>query len=91
VRIALGARTRDVIVLVLRSGLLLTVAGFAGGLAGSFALGRVLRQLLYGVSTLDLVTYAGVTATLVLVAGLAAYLPSRSAGRLDPLPVLREE
>jgi ABC-type lipoprotein release transport system permease subunit len=46
---------------------------------------------LYGVSALDLPTYIGVTAMLVLVAGIAAYLPGQSAGRVDPLVVLRDE
>jgi predicted permease len=91
VRLALGARAREVTALILRNGLRLTVIGAVTGLGGSVALSRVLRQALYGVSTLDPVTYGAVSAALVLVAGFATYLPSRSAARVDPLLVLREE
>jgi putative ABC transport system permease protein len=91
VRLALGARPSDVIALVLRSGLRVTVVGTAIGLAGAAALSQVLTHLLYGVSPLDPATYLGVTAVLVGVAALAAYLPGRSAGRVDPLLVLRDD
>jgi putative ABC transport system permease protein len=91
VRLALGARPRDVVGLVLRSGLGLTLAGTALGLAGAVALSRALASLLFQVSSLDPATYAGVAGVLVVVAGLAAYLPSRGAARVDPLVTLRDE
>jgi len=91
VRLALGAVSSDVVAMVLRSGLRLTVAGIAAGLAGAVALSRILRTFLFGVSSLDPLTYGAVGAILVLVAALATYLPSRAAARLDPLIVLREE
>jgi putative ABC transport system permease protein len=91
VRLALGAAPADVVAMVLRSGLRLTVPGLAAGLAGAIALSRVLRTFLFGVSSLDPATYAAVGAILVVVAALATYLPSRAAASLDPLIVLREE
>jgi putative ABC transport system permease protein len=91
VRLALGALSGDVVGMVLRSGLRLTVAGIAAGLAGALAVSGVLRTFLFGVSSLDPLTYVGVATVLVLVALLATYLPSRAASRLDPLIVLREE
>jgi putative ABC transport system permease protein len=91
IRVALGARPAEVVALVLRNGLGLTLAGTAVGLLGAIGLSQVLTHLLYGVSPLDLATYVGVTAMLIFVAGVAAYLPSRSAGKVDPLVILRDE
>jgi putative ABC transport system permease protein len=91
VRLALGARPTDVVRLVLRNGLRLTTAGVALGLAGALALSRALAHFLFGVSPLDPVTYLTVTAALVCVAALAAYLPSRGAASVDPMLVLRDE
>jgi putative ABC transport system permease protein len=91
VRLALGARPRDVVALVLRSGMALTLVGTWGGLAGAAALSRGLRSLLFGVSPLDPGTYAVAAGVLVLVAGASAYVPSRGAARVDPLVTLRDE
>jgi predicted permease len=91
VRLALGARPSEVVTLILRNGLMVTVVGAAAGLAGAAMISQFLAGLLYGVSPLDLATYAGVTAILVVVAGLAAYVPSRAAGRVDPLVILSDE
>jgi putative ABC transport system permease protein len=91
VRLALGARSEDVVAMMLRSGLRLTVPGIAAGLAGAVALSGILASFLFGVSSLDPVTYVGVAALLFSVAMLATYVPSRSAARLDPLLVLRHE
>ena len=91
VRLALGARPRDVIAMVLRNGLWLTLAGVVAGMAGALALSRVLAGFVYGVSALDPATYAGAVAILAAVAGLSAYWPSRKAASLDPLVVLRDE
>jgi putative ABC transport system permease protein len=91
VRLALGALSEDVVRMMLRSGLWLTLPGVAVGLAGAVALSGILRSFLFDVSSLDPATYAGVAALLLLVAILATYLPSRWAARLDPLVVLRDE
>ena len=91
VRLALGAKPSDVVALMLRNGLNVTVVGAAAGLAGAAMISQLLAGLLYGVSPLDLPTYAGVTAILVVVANLAAYVPSRAAGQVDPLVILSDE
>jgi putative ABC transport system permease protein len=91
VRLALGARPRDVVAMVLRNGMGLTFAGMGIGLVGSVALSRALASLLFGVSPLDPPTYAAVAVVLAGVAGLSAYVPSRGAARVDPLVTLRDE
>jgi putative ABC transport system permease protein len=91
VRLALGARPADVVALVLGGGLRLALAGTALGLVGAVALSRTLASLLFGVSPLDPATYAGVAGVLMLVAGISVYVPSRSAGKVDPLATLRDE
>jgi len=91
VRLALGAKPSEVVTLILRNGLRVTAVGAAAGLAGAAIISRFLAGLLYGVSPLDLATYAGVTAILLVVANLAAYVPSRAAGRVDPLVILSDE
>jgi putative ABC transport system permease protein len=90
-RLALGAQPRNVIAMTMRKSLLMTLTGLAAGIAGAVGLSRLLTSLLFGVSPLDGPTYAVVGAGLLLVAGLAAYLPSRGAARIDPLVALREE
>ncbi len=90
VRLALGARPRDVVLMVLRNGVWLTLAGVLAGLAGTFALSRVLAGFLYGVSALDPTTYVATIGVLVTVAIVAAYRPSRRAASVDPLVVLRD-
>jgi ABC-type lipoprotein release transport system permease subunit len=71
--------------------MLLAGLGLLLGLAGSLALTRVIRSLLYAVDTTDPLTYAAVSALLLAVALLAAYLPARRAARVDPLVTLRWE
>jgi putative ABC transport system permease protein len=90
-RLALGAQPRNVVGMMLNRGLRLTLMGLAAGLAGAAGLSRLLTTLLFGVSPLDGWTFAAVPVLLLLVAGLAAYLPSRGAARIDPLVALRED
>jgi putative ABC transport system permease protein len=91
IRVALGAQRQDVVRLVLGSGLRLVAAGVAIGLAGSFGLTRLMASLLYGVKATDLVTFAGVSAILVMVSAVAAWLPARRAAAVDPLVALKQE
>jgi ABC-type antimicrobial peptide transport system permease subunit len=65
--------------------------GAAGGLIAALLLTRLIKSLLYDVSPADPSTYAGVTAALILAAGLASYLPARKAARVDPMTALRAE
>jgi predicted permease len=89
VRIALGADTASVLRLVMGRALQLAAIGTAGGVLGALALGRTAEGLLYGISAADVPTIAGVSATLLLVALLASYLPARQATRVDPLTALK--
>jgi putative ABC transport system permease protein len=91
VRIALGAGRSDVLGLVVRYGLGLAAAGVGLGLAGSLLLARLLSSLLYGVSSSDPLTFAGVSLLLVGVALAACYFPARRATKVDPMTALRHE
>jgi putative ABC transport system permease protein len=91
VRAALGASRRDILTLVLRQGLALTLAGAVGGLAGAAAASRALVTLLFAVSRLDPATYAGVAALIAGVSALACSVPAWRASRVDPAITLRAE
>jgi ABC-type antimicrobial peptide transport system permease subunit len=91
VRIALGATTKDIVALVLRQGLVLTLIGTAAGLGISLAITRLMQSLLYGVKPLDPQTFAAVPVALIVVALAACYLPARRAARVDPILALRSE
>lgn len=91
IRMALGAETRSVVGLMLRRGVTLTAIGLLIGLIGSVALARLLANLIFGVSAVDLETFSEVSAALVGVALLASYVPARRAARVDPLISLRCE
>lgn len=91
IRMALGADQSSVLGQVLRQGLMLTSAGLAAGLAGTFALNRLIAALLFGVEASDPATIAGVALTIALVAAVASLVPAWRASRVDPLVVLRED
>ncbi len=90
-RLAIGAQPRQVLLLVLRQGLLLTVIGVGLGLGAAFALTRLLSGLLFGVGAFDVSTFTIISLLLVIVSLLACYLPARRAMRIDPLQALRYE
>ena len=91
IRLALGAQAADVMKLVISHGMRPVVAGIALGLAGAYALTRVMATLLFGVSATDPAIFAGVAALLATVALLACYLPARRATKVDPVIALRHE
>jgi putative ABC transport system permease protein len=90
-RLAIGAQPRQVLLLVLKQGLSLTVIGVILGLAAAFALTRLLSGLLFGVAAVDVGTFAMMSLLLVLVSIAACYLPARRAMKIDPLRALRYE
>jgi ABC-type antimicrobial peptide transport system permease subunit len=91
IRIALGAERGRVQRTFLVQGVALATIGVAAGLAAAAALTRWMSSLLYEVSPLDPLTFAGVSGVLLVAAGLASYLPSRRASRVDPIVSLRSE
>jgi putative ABC transport system permease protein len=91
IRMALGARVADVLRLVFRQGLVLTLIGVAIGMAMAFALTRLMKSLLFEVTPTDAMTFVMVAVTLVLVALLACLVPARRATKVDPLIALRYE
>ena len=89
IRRALGAQQGDILRLVLRRALGLTLAGAVLGIGGALALTRVMKSLLFQVSATDPLTFAGITLLLILVALAASYIPARRATRIDPTAALR--
>lgn len=91
IHMALGARTRDVLLMVIRQGMSLVLIGLGLGVAGAYAATRTIRSLLFEVGTTDPLTFVLVSALLAVVGFMACYLPARRATKVDPLIALRYE
>jgi ABC-type antimicrobial peptide transport system permease subunit len=89
VRLALGASQSDVLVLVVREGLRLTMPGLAAGIAAALGAARLVSGMLFHVSAADPATFAAAAMFLGLVAVIASYLPAVRATRLDPMRAIR--
>jgi ABC-type antimicrobial peptide transport system permease subunit len=91
IRMALGASRLDILRLILSEGIRLVAFGGAVGLAAAFALSRLLKSLLYGISPHDLLSFVAVTLLLALVALAATLIPARAAMKVEPTVALRYE
>jgi putative ABC transport system permease protein len=91
VRVALGARSRDVLTMILGQGMRTILIGLAIGLVGSLALTRTLASFLFGISATDPLTFGAVIVLLIVAALLACYIPARRATKVDPMVALRYE
>jgi predicted permease len=91
IRIALGATHRAIVRLIVWKGLALALSGVAIGLAGSFAVSRLMRSLLFGVTPSDPFTFVMISLLLTLIALLASYIPAHRAAQIDPIVCLRDE
>jgi putative ABC transport system permease protein len=88
---ALGARARDVLLMVIRQGMSLVVVGVVFGVAGAFALTRLMRSLLFEVGPTDSLTFVILSLMLAAVGFIACFVPARRATKVDPLIALRYE
>jgi putative ABC transport system permease protein len=90
IRMALGAQKMDILRLVVRQGMALALIGVIAGLAGAFALTRMISNLLFGVGASDPVTFIAISLLLIFVSLIACYFPARRAARLNPTVALAE-
>ena len=90
VRMALGARGADVRMMIVKQSVVLVALGIAAGLGGAIWAGRAVESQLYGVSSIDIVSFAGAALTLGIAAIAAAWLPARRATKVDPVTALRD-
>ena len=91
IRLALGAQSRDVLLMIVKQGSMLIALGLVIGLAGAFALTRLISSLLFGVTAKDPFTFAAVAVLLAIVGLLACYVPALRATRVEPMDALRCE
>ena len=91
IRLALGAQSRDVLLMIVKQGSTLILLGLGIGLLGAYALTRLIDSLLFGVTAKDPITFAAVAVLLALVALLACYVPAWRATKVDPMEALRCE
>jgi putative ABC transport system permease protein len=91
IRIALGATRRGIVRLIVTKGLILALSGAAIGVGGAFAVSRLMRSLLFGVTPSDPLTFIVISVLLILITLLASYIPAHRAARIDPIVSLRDE
>jgi putative ABC transport system permease protein len=91
IRIALGARDRNILGLVMGKALALLLVAMLPGIAGAYALSRFIESLLFGVQASDIATYAAVATVVGVVTAIACYIPARRASKVDPMVALRTE
>ena len=91
IRMALGAQRQEILKLVMKQAIEITLAGWLLGLGLALGFTRFLSSLLYGIRPTDRLTFAAVSVLLIVVATLASYIPARRATRVDPLVALRYE
>jgi putative ABC transport system permease protein len=89
IRVSLGASRADIVLLVIRHGMVLALIGLAAGIVGALGLSRLMKSLLYAVKPIDPLIFGGVTILLMIVAMAASYLPARRAMLVDPTIALR--
>jgi len=91
VRSALGASRSNILALVIRQGMTLTVFGVLAGVIGAIVASHAIAAMLFGVSPFDPITYAGVTVLLLCVSAIACFIPARRAASVNPVEALRAE
>jgi putative ABC transport system permease protein len=87
---ALGAQPRDVLRMIVGHGLVLALLGIGIGLIASFALTRLMKGLLFGISATDPITFVAISLLLTLIGLVASWIPARRATKVDPLEALRD-